>query len=331
MSSDDPFSSDNNDRTVIRPAPGGRKPMPGAPSQPAQQSYTPPAPQQPAYQQPPSQLDANVGSSMSAHAGAPSYPSAQRGNADKLSLLKGSGLNPLVDHSYTLLLLATQLRKSVSQQDIGTLKADLIQQIRLFEDSSRASGINQETTLTARYILCTFLDENIMSTPWGSESNWGSQTLLSTFHNENWGGEKFFLVLDKLKPDTATNLHILEFIYLCLLFGFRGKYGVVESGASQLLTVQDELYRSISMTRGDFERELSPRWQGVPDKRNVLVKYVPLWVVIALAGLLLLLVYSGFRYIVSTSTAPIYQQVNQLEIEHGLVPGVTPDTTGANN
>jgi len=321
MSSDDPFSSDNNDRTVIRPAPGGRRPIaPNQPIPPVQQ----PIPNNTPYQQPPSGLDANIS--------APSYPTAQRGNAAQLSFLKGAGLNPLVDHSYTLLLLATALRNSVSQQDIGTLRADLIQQVRLFEDGSRASGIDQETTLTARYILCTFLDENIMSTPWGSESNWGSQTLLSTFHNENWGGEKFFLVLDKLKPDPATNLHILEFIYLCLLFGFQGRFGVVDGGASSLMTVQDELYRTISRQRGDFERELSPRWQGVPDKRNALVRYVPLWVVIALAGLLLLLVYSGFRYIVSSSTEPIYQDINQLKVEQRISQGAEATTKpGVNN
>ncbi len=323
MSSDDPFSTDDNDRTVIRPVPGGRTPGAVGSQQGSQQgAQTPPnngaiasqnRPVPPAPSADPYSHSHNPSAARSPLA--PSYPSAQRGNEEKLKILQGSGLNTLVDHSYTLFILANQLRNSASQRDIGVLRADLIQQIRLFEDGARASGVTMENTLTARYLLCTFLDENILSTPWGSESNWGAQTLLSTFHNETWGGEKFFLVIEKLKPDAATNIDILEFIYLCLLFGFRGKYGVSEQGAAQLLQIQDELYRTINVQRGEFERELSPAWQGVPDKRNALVKYVPLWVVIAIAGLILLLVYSGFRLIIGTTTEPIYQQIEQLKVE----------------
>lgn len=322
MSADDPFSTGDNDRTVIRPVPGGRRPAVPA-GQPVTPNYAPPINPAPPPNPNPAYQPVN---NPPHHGAAPSYPSAQRGNAEKLKLLQGSGLNTLIDHSYTLLILATQLRNSVSQQDVGVLRADLIQQIRLFEDGARASGVTMETALTARYLLCTFLDENVLSTPWGSESNWGAQTLLSTFHNETWGGEKFFLVLDKLKPDSATNIDILEFIYLCLLFGFKGKYGVSEQGASQLLHIQDELYRTISMQRGEFERELSPSWQGVPDKRNALVKYVPLWVVVALAGIILLIVFTGFRFIIGTTTEPIYQQIEQLKIEQGAAPVAAPST-----
>ncbi len=325
MSSDDPFSTDDNDRTVIRPVPGGRAQVPtGAPPNThngvphSSNNPVPPPPIQPSPN-----VNQGIHSSAPRDPIAPSYPSAQRGNEEKLKILQGSGLNTLVDHSYTLFILANQLRNSASQRDVGVLRADLIQQIRLFEDGARASGVSMESTLTARYLLCTFLDENILSTPWGSESNWGAQTLLSTFHNETWGGEKFFLVIEKLKPDAATNIDILEFIYLCLLFGFRGKYGVSEQGAAKLLQIQDDLYRIITLQRGEFERELSPAWKGVPDKRNALVKYVPLWVVVALAGLILLLVYSGFRFIVGTTTEPIYQHIEELKVEQNRAPPIS--------
>ncbi len=50
--------------------------------------------------------------------------------------------------------------------------------------------------LLARYALCTALDEAVLSTPWGSGGDWGKQSLLITVHNEAWGGEKVFQLLD---------------------------------------------------------------------------------------------------------------------------------------
>jgi len=48
---------------------------------------------------------------------------------------------------------------------------------------------------TSVYVLCSLLDETVLGTPWGSESVWAGQGLLIGFHNEAWGGEKFFLAL----------------------------------------------------------------------------------------------------------------------------------------
>ncbi|WP_293268911.1 type IVB secretion system protein IcmH/DotU [Neptunomonas sp.] len=299
MSADDPFSNDHSDRTIIRPMPGGKA-----------ASFS-------------GQIDRNVSGERkqtpSYEAPAQSYspPQGNRG-ISPLPLPKGSGLNLLVDNAYSLLMLASQLRNSAMQSDITSLRNSVIHQIRLFEDTTRSNGLDQDETLTARYMLCTFLDESVLKTPWGSDSDWASQTLLSTFHNETWGGEKFFLVLDNLKKNPAKNLEILELIYICLSFGFEGKYGVSDRGLTQLVAIQDDLFKLISLQRGDFERELSPHWRGVPDTRNALIKYVPLWVVVALSGMLLLLVYSGFRLIVGATTEPVIEELNQIKQEQTI-------------
>jgi type VI secretion system protein ImpK len=55
----------------------------------------------------------------------------------------------------------------------------------------------------ARYVLCTTLDEVVLNTPWGRASQWSENSLLITFHNEAWGGEKFFELLDSVVPTRA--------------------------------------------------------------------------------------------------------------------------------
>lgn len=298
MDSDDPFANNNSDRTIIRPLPGGRgrshPPQPAAdiPPTPQHEYRSPAPPRSPAQDFAP-----------------------QDGVLPPASLqIQGSGLNPLLDTASSLLMVAAQQRQTLSQTNVNGLRDQMIRQLRMFEDQARSRGIDQETILTSRYLLCTILDESVLSTPWGSESDWSSQSLLSTFHNENWGGEKFFQILDHLIQQPSQNLDILELVYICLSFGFQGKYSVSDRGISSLQEIQDKLYRTLAMQRGDFERELSPHWHGAPNKKSALVKYVPLWVVGALAGVLLLVVYAGFRLIVSSSTSPIYEEIDQLQI-----------------
>src|SRR5690606_2760817 len=113
-------------------------------------------------------------------------------------------------------------------------------------------------------------------------------SLLSQFHNETWGGEKFFLMLDRAIREPARNLALLEFLYVCLALGFEGKYRVLERGRAQLDQVRDNLYRTLRQVRGEYERELSPHWRGVEDRRSRLARFVPLWAVAAFTGLLLL-------------------------------------------
>lgn len=290
MDSDDPFSnSGDSDRTVIRPTPGRRNSAPSAP----QQSAAPPS-----MAPPPG-------------AGIPAAPAQPQYSPDA-SAIAPSGLNPLVDSAVVLLTLAGQLRNTASHPDVAGLREHMVQQIRIFEQNSRTVGVSPETALAARYILCTLLDETVLGTPWGSESVWSSQSLLSTFHNETWGGEKFFMILDRMLQEPGSNIDMLELMYISLSLGFEGKFAVQEQGRSKLVETMDNLFRTIRMQRGDYERELSPHWRGVQDKRNMLARYVPLWVVGALAGVLLLVTYGGFRFILQNTSSSAYDSLEAI-------------------
>jgi len=288
MKDDDPFfGSGDSDRTILRPTPGGRR-APASPGAPAPQQPSPPPPQTPAYSQAPVQATP-VG----------------------LASLSG-GLNPLTSAATTLLALIAQLRDSASHPDPESLFQHVSQEVQQFEAAARSKGEPADVILGARYILCTAIDETVLNTPWGGQSVWATQTLLGTFHNETWGGEKFFQLLDRLIQEPARNLHLLELMYLCISLGFEGKFRVQERGRAMLDSVQDNLYQTIRMHRGDIERGLSPRWQGVQDKRTRLARYVPLWVVAAVSAGLLLLVYWGFLIATNNSANPALTEMASL-------------------
>ena len=311
MSSDDsdktvfrPPSVDG-DKTVLRPMPGGRggAQQPTAPAPPSPQSPPPvqqpatPAPQQPAapaYQAQPQ------AAAPTAQGSSPSYFSTS------------SGLNPLVNAASTLIAVFEKTRSAVSHPDVGGLHNRLVNEIKAFENAAKETGIKPEIILSARYAVCTALDEAVLNTPWGSDSAWPQRTLLSVFHNETSGGEKFFLILERMKEQPAENLYILELMYIFLSLGFEGKYRVIHRGRDMIEQLRDDLFLIIRRQRGDYERSLSPNWQGLGKSRNTLAHYIPMWVVASIVGVVLFLSYSGFRVWLYDSSSPVVEQLEEI-------------------
>lgn len=146
-----------------------------------------------------------------------------------------SGNNQLVAAANPLLNAIPQIRHSVSHDDQVGLRQRLIDEIRRFEVRCQQAGLPYEVIVGARYCLCTALDEAAALTPWGSSGVWSSNGLLVTFHNETWGGEKFFQLLARLSQNPREHILLLEMINYCLLLGFEGRYRVLDNGRTQLL------------------------------------------------------------------------------------------------
>lgn len=304
------MSSDDSDKTVFRQSKGARtnkidatviRPTPG------RRSVQTPAPN-------PSELSRQGNAAVN-------QPSEQRAGQAYHDSYVGQfttffGLNPLVNTASMLIAVFYKTRQSVSHPNVGGLHQQLVSSIRQFEANAKSKNIKPETVLAARYILCAALDEAVLNTPWGAESAWTQRTLLSMFHNETNGGEKFFLLLDRMKEYPAENLDILELMYILLSLGFEGKYRVVSRGRDKIEQIRDELFRVIRMNRGDHERALSTSWRGMGRTRNSLASYVPMWVISSIAVGILVLSYSGFRYWLHQSTELAATQLNEIAMSN---------------
>lgn len=308
MSSDDsdktvfkPPSVDG-DKTVLRPMPGGRggaQQPPAQPQQPVQQApVQPPAAQQPAAP------------AYQAQQPSPSTPAASGSASAYFST--ASGLNPLVNAASTLIAVFEKTRSSISHPDVGGLHKRLVNEVKSFEIAAKDTGVKPEIVLSARYAVCTALDEAVLNTPWGSESAWPQRTLLSVFHNETSGGEKFFLILERMKEQPAENLYILEMMYIFLSLGFEGKYRVIHRGRDMIEQMRDDLFTIIRRQRGEYERSLSPNWQGLGKTRNSLAHYIPIWVIASIVGAVLFLSYSGFRVWLYDTSSPVVEQLDEI-------------------
>jgi type VI secretion system protein ImpK len=220
------------------------------------------------------------------------------------------GVNPLESAAAPLLALMASLRKTMAHPDPMALRSQVAEQVRVFESEAHGLGVSPQTAQIARYLLCTALDEAVLNTPWGSASDWSKHSLLADFHKDVKGGERFFELLRKLAQKPAQNLHLLELMYVCLSLGFVGRYRVMDDGRTRLEDEREQLYRIIRSQRGDPERGLSGRWQGVVHARNPLIRYVPIWVVAAVGGIGLLVTYVGLSFHLSGTSDPVMKDLS---------------------
>ncbi|MBV2134209.1 type IVB secretion system protein IcmH/DotU [Pseudomonas sp. MAP12] len=222
------------------------------------------------------------------------------------------GLNPLVDAAAVLLSEAVRLKHSGEAEDLHALHQRLSGELKLFEHRALHDGAESSQVMAARYVLCTVLDEAVVTTPWGNESEWSQMSLLSSFHNETFGGEKFFQLLERLSRNPVKHLPMLELMYLCLALGFEGKYRVQPRGMLELEAIRDSLYRQIRQLRGDVPREVSPHWQGLKDTRRHRVRIVPWWLVALFTLACLTMMYGGFAWVLGEQRDTVLQPYQSL-------------------
>jgi len=224
-------------------------------------------------------------------------------------------INPLVASASALFSLIPKLRLSKQYDDINELCQYLTHEIKAFESTAQQNGYYSETILLARYAICATLDEVISQTAWASDGAWDNKFLLNGFHGEIGGGERFFQVIEKLTTDPSLHIDTLEFYYTCMSMGFMGKYRTKEFGRTAFDEVMDKLYKVIRLDRGDFDKSLSLIPVNASKKQSITVQNIelPIWMLTILTSTLIMTLYSGFSYMLSTSITPLYQSVLSLQ------------------
>ena len=245
------------------------------------------------------------GAGSHAHRGIPS--------SDPSLLDRIQGLNPIVGAAQKIFSLYGSTRQSPSHKDIKGLNVQLKREIQRFEQKLQAHQYPQEIVLSARYVACSLLDEAVLNTPWGTESPWAQFTLLSAFHKETSGGEKFFLLLERMRQQPAANVDILEFMYVCLSLGFEGRFRFVPEGREHLTQLRADLFHLLKRLKPDYERDLSAHWRGFGENSNSLGKKLPLWVIGAFTALLALCLYGGIRYWLYEVSDPVVLELQAIQ------------------
>ena len=239
---------------------------------------------------------------------APRSPAA--GPVD-LPVWGGDSRSPLLAPAAPLLALATRIQTMVEQPDVAALRERIIEAMNGFQKQGLAAGVDAKVLRIAHYALCAFIDEMVQQTPWGQNCGWAKQSIAATFHNV-LAGDQFFELLKKLQQNPGQYGSVLELMYLCLSLGFEGRYRVLDRGRADHARIRDSVYATIRALRGDYERELSPRWRGIKAVHRALASSVPLWVLGVVAVALLTTLYLGLSFALQSHSDSVADRLANL-------------------
>lgn len=221
--------------------------------------------------------------------------------------------SPLVAIAQPLLNEISDLNQTAEQRNFVQYRSQISEELSKFEMFCNQLEISEEHLIYSRYALCTAIDEMVNKSPWSAKGEWSKNSLLAQYHGETDGGEKFYELLDHLIVHPAKHLLVLELMFLIMNLGFEGKYHLQPKGYIELEKIKDNLYQTIRLQKGEPEAALSLNWKGVVDRRNPLMRIVPAWVFVAVTGLILVSMYSGFSYLAEEAGDKTASKISQLK------------------
>src|SRR5688500_15004891 len=90
---------------------------------------------------------------------------------------------------------------------------------------AREAGYPEQDTRTLSYAVVALADEVVMGQPGPLRDYWATQPMQMVLFGDNVAGENFFVLLEQVRQNPQ-QVDLLRVFYLCLLFGFQGRYRV---------------------------------------------------------------------------------------------------------
>ena len=222
------------------------------------------------------------------------------------------GINPLAAAASALFSLASRFRQMDDYPKINELHVNLVHEVNAFIWSAQRRSYGDDEVLVARYTICATLDEIIQNTTWGKKAGWHENNLLFYFQGEAWGGERFFIILERLHEYPEKYIDLLEFIYLCLSTGFEGQFRVFENGKSQLQAIVDDLYQLIRKQRRYYSHQLSHKQEPYKKLTSQPPALSPWWMIVLVSAAVLSASYCAVGYLIHTTSQPLYSALDEV-------------------
>lgn len=236
-------------------------------------------------------------------------------------LLK-SGINPLEQAASRLLSILVTIKTASSHPAPTQLRNQISHEIEEFRSKAKTLVDDPKQLTMASYVLCSALDEAAFNTPWGHNSDWPQNSLLSTFHGDVSGGERFFELLKRLGASPSENGDLLELMYILLQLGYEGTYKITDDGKDTLVKVRKWLF-NILRSNGYVEpATLSINWEGSGVVDNNRTGLSSLWLALAGAAAICALALFTFQIKLGQNTKDTIASF--YNVQAGPLTAITP-------
>src|SRR5882762_2031973 len=192
-----------------------------------------------------------------------------------------------------LLTVIVRLRANLQViNDAQAFRSQMQSALRAAGKEGIAKLYPPEDVRLATFGTVAFLDESILNSTNPAFADWSRMPLQEEMFGQHRAGEVFFENIERLltRSDSHGAADLLEVYSLCILLGYKGKYGLGD--LDSVRPVLDAIAEKIRRVRGPLPG-LSPAW-AVPEG-NIRATEADLWIrrlaVGALAGVFIALLF----------------------------------------
>ncbi|AYG44699.1 DotU family type IV/VI secretion system protein [Pseudomonas sp. Leaf58] len=185
-------------------------------------------------------------------------------------------------------------------------------QIGNIQEEMRQHAYEPAQLLAYSYGLCLYIDEAVMDRPWGKNCCWSKEPLLSIFHDETWGGDKIFTVLSRLMQEPQRYQDVLEFMYLALCLGLKGKYAIAPKGDETLNALIKQLHGLIRKLRGPTPETVCDPYTNVAPRNYRVGRQWPWWSPLVISAVAMAVAYGIYSYRLHLITAEVVESLNSI-------------------
>ncbi|SNS92239.1 MULTISPECIES: type VI secretion system protein TssL, long form [unclassified Azospirillum] len=209
--------------------------------------------------------------------------------------------NPLLAAASDLLAFINHVRELRTAPDVQRLREQTEQIVQAFQKQLKHVQLPADMVDTADYAACITVDDIVMNTPWGRQSNWSQQSIVSKRHKETFGGARFYEDLQRLKQEPGRNALLLELMYVCLSLGFQGPLRMQSSGLVDIARLREDLFQLIR-PHGQTGGDLSPHWRGASEAVRQAASSVPAVATVFIALAVMVSLFLGLRLSLGAQT-----------------------------
>lgn len=220
--------------------------------------------------------------------------------------------NVLIQAAIPLLTYVSYMKNFQSSLSIQKILVLLRKKIEIFSETAEERGVRYETVKAAQYCLCTLIDESAARYGW-ADHEWAAQSLLVSFHNETWGGEHFFELLDKIKKEPTKNIQLIELMYYCLVMGYMGKYQILSNGKVTVENIRKELEKILKANKKEVY--LTHLFNQAETKKIIFKEQhrIPLWILSIIGFSLIVLSYTYAQWKLANTEQTLKSRIIALQ------------------
>tara|TARA_B110001450_G_scaffold170891_1_gene159333 strand:+ start:1035 stop:1913 length:879 start_codon:yes stop_codon:yes gene_type:complete len=144
-----------------------------------------------------------------------------------LALKQFSGSNnKLINAAANLLGVCGTITRMSPGDELNTTRVELSRAI--IDLKYKVVQLDYPTSVAENLCLvfAIVIDEFVMASSWGRNSNWGNRTLVADLFGFRDGGYRFYKIADRALMQPRALSEFLEIVYFFLKLGFRGKYNL---------------------------------------------------------------------------------------------------------